>query len=112
MTRDPATKSVEYHSVRNSGRGYLPEDITHAANRLQQLFLERPIDLVAQAADEHVNNIGLRIEVVLPDVRENHRFGDDLPGIAHQKLEQRELAWTKIDRLVRADNLSGQQIER
>src|SRR5262245_29846778 len=91
VTSEPATKSAEYHSVRNSGRGYLPEDIADPADGLQQLPLEWPIDLVAQAADQHVDNVGLRIEVVLPHVRENHRFRDDLPGVAHQELEQREL---------------------
>ena len=36
------------------------EDIAHATHRVQQLRLERPIDLLAQPADQHVDDVGLR----------------------------------------------------
>src|SRR5439155_1468100 len=53
-----------------------PEDIAHASHRVQQLFLERPIDLLAQPAHQHVDDVGLRVEVVLPHVRQDHRLRD------------------------------------
>src|SRR5439155_27025940 len=110
MTREPTTNSVEYQIVRNSGRRYLPEGITHASDRLHELSLEGTIDLVAQAAHEDVDDIGLRIEIVFPDVRENHGLRDDLAGITHQIFEQRELTRTKIDRDAAAGHLSSEQI--
>src|SRR4051812_42471631 len=70
----------------------LAEDIADASHRLKQLLVERLVDLFAQAADEHVDDVGLRIEVVVPDVRQDHRFRHDLAGVAHQILEQGELS--------------------
>src|SRR5256885_846638 len=100
---DPTTNSVAYQSAsRNPNarvkRGSRAEDIPDTADRLQQLFLERPIDLLAQAAHEHVDDVRLRIEAVLPDVREDHRLRDDFAGVAHQVLQKGELPRPQIDR--------------
>src|SRR5919199_1157498 len=122
MAIAPATNSVAYHSAMRSPnarvkRGRPPfsisgsEDIAHAANRVQQLVLERPIDLLAKAAHEHVDDVGLWIEVVLPHVRQDHRLRHDAPGIAHQVLEEREFARPKLDRLAGARDAARQQIE-
>ena len=78
---------------------------------MQQLLLERPIDLLAQPAHQHVDDVGLRVEVVFPDVRQDHRLRDDLAGVAHQVLEQRELARPQIDRLAAARHAARQQVE-
>ena len=37
---------------------------------------------------EHINDIGLRIEAVIPNVFEDHRFGDGAGGVAHEIFEQ------------------------
>src|SRR3954452_17102497 len=95
MAIDPATNSVAYQSAMRSPKksGRLgSEDISHAADRMQQPLLERPVDFFAQAADQHVDDVGLRIEVVLPDVRQDHRLRDHLAGVAHQIFEEREFA--------------------
>src|SRR5258708_27559261 len=73
------------------------EDIAHAADGVQQLLLERAVDLLAQPADQDVDDVGLRVEVVLPDVRQDHRLRDHPAGAAHQVLEEGELSWTEID---------------
>src|SRR4029079_8817936 len=97
IASDPATNSVAYHRPRrrpnagsNPSRTLLSDDITHAANGLQTLGLEGRIDLVAQPADQHVDDVGLGIEVVVPDVRQDHRLRDDLPGVSHEVLEEGE----------------------
>src|ERR1044071_2260352 len=96
------TNSVAYHSARRSPNAPVDvlstEDITDAPHGVQQLALERLVDLVAQTAHQHVDDVGLRIECVLPDVRQDHRLGDDATGVAHQVFEQAELARPQLDR--------------
>src|SRR5688572_31617002 len=46
---------------------------------------------------EHVDDVGARIEAVVPDPREDHGLRDDLIGMASEVLEQRVLAGTQID---------------
>src|SRR4051794_36643950 len=127
MAIAPRTNSVAYQSAIRSpnpprsvgpertrngeSKGSDTEDVPHAANRLQQLALERAIDLLAQAAHQHVDDVGLRVEVVFPHVRQDHRLRDDLSGVAHQVLEQRELARPELDGLAAANHPARQQIE-
>src|SRR5436190_9139553 len=87
-----------------------PDDIPDTAHRLKQLRVEAAIDLVAQPTHEHVYDVGLRVEAVLPDVRQDHRLGDNLARVAHQVFEQRELARPQVDTLACARHLPRQQI--
>jgi hypothetical protein len=50
------------------------------------------IDFAAQPVDQNVNYIGLRIETVIENVLEDHRFGHRPVHVAHQILEQRKFA--------------------
>src|SRR2546423_3031149 len=109
-------KSVAYHTPRRSpyadggGSRSAADDITHASHRMEQLLVEAPIDLLAQAAHEHVDDVGLGIEAVIPHVRQDHRLRDDLAHIAHQILEQRELARPQVDDDVSSCDPSRQEI--
>src|SRR5215510_16418205 len=116
----PMTNSAEYHSARRSPKtrarngwriGSGSEDITDAADGVQQLLRERFVDLVAQSAHQHVDDVGLRIEAVVPDVRQDHRLRDDAAGVAHQVFEQREFARAEIDRFAIACDLARKQVE-
>src|SRR5438045_7638306 len=100
-------KSVAYQTPRRSPYAEAGEacssifspadDIAHASHRMQELLLEPAIDLLPQAADEDVDDVRLRVEAVVPHVRQDHRLRDDLAGVAHQILEQRELARPQVD---------------
>ena len=61
------------------------------------LRLEPLVDLLAQPEHEHVDDVGARVEAVIPDVRQDHRLRHHPAGIAHQVFEQRELARTELD---------------
>src|SRR5687767_1571978 len=108
------TKSVAYHVARrrpNTAGLALFEDIPDAPDGSQELAIERPIELLAQAAHQHVDNVGLRIEAVVPHVRQDHRLRDDFADVAHEVLEQRELARPELDGGARACDFSRQEIE-
>ena len=47
--------------------------------------------LPPQAADVHVDDVGLGVEVVAPHLLEQHGPGDHLPGVPHEVLQQLEL---------------------
>jgi hypothetical protein len=64
--------------------------ITGVADRTQQRFGRRAVDFLAQAADVHVDDIGLRVEMVVPYVFQQHRARHDLVGMAQQVFEQLE----------------------
>ena len=45
----------------------------------------------------HVDDVGLRIEMIVPDVLQQHGAGDYLPGVLHQIFEQPELSGLQHD---------------
>src|ERR1700728_4495743 len=59
----------------------------------------RRVELAPQIADLHVDDIRLRHKVEIPNILEQHRPGDDLPGSAHEIFEQGEFPWQEINRL-------------
>src|SRR5512132_1389161 len=88
------------------GRG--TQAIPGAAHRMQQWCLESLVDLRTQATDVHVDDVRLRIEVVVPDALEQHGSGYDLALVAHQVLEQSELPRLQVDRLAGAGHRATQ----
>src|ERR1700722_2793364 len=55
------------------------------------------VDLLAQIADVHVDDIGLEREVVVPHVLEQHRARDHLTGMAQEVLQKLEFARQQIN---------------
>ena len=45
----------------------------------------------------HVDDVGLRVEMIVPDIFEQHGAGHHLPGMAHQIFEQAEFARLQRD---------------
>jgi hypothetical protein len=68
--------------------------------------------LAAQAADLHVDDVGLRIEVAVPDGLEQHGARDHLPLVAHQVGEQAQFARLQHDRGTTPRDAEGSEIYR
>src|SRR5271156_6299606 len=62
----------------------------------------RGIELAAQVADLDVDDIGLRHEIEIPYILEQHRPGHDQARAAHEILEQFEFSRQQIDELALA----------
>src|SRR5690348_10452041 len=75
----------------------IAQAVTDAADRTHQLRAEPLVDLGAQAADMGFDHAGLRIEMEIPDILEQHGAGDDPAFAAHQVFEQPEFLRLKID---------------
>src|ERR1700722_18637964 len=83
--------------VRKSLPSAVTDHISRASNGMQQRRLEIPVDLGAQARDMHVDHIGLRIEMIVPDVFEQHGARDHFAGVLHEIFEQPEFARLQDD---------------
>src|SRR4029079_9904441 len=59
---------------------------------MEQRTLKTFVDLGAQPRNMHINDVGLRIEMIIPDILEKHGASHDLSGMLHQIFEQPELA--------------------
>src|SRR3569833_65960 len=82
--------------------------ITH---RSQQRPLRVRLNLLPQFADVDIHNIRLRIEMIVPDVLQQHGAGYDLAGVAHQVLEELELLGLQRDLTGAPGGLARQQID-
>ena len=59
----------------------------------------------------HVDHVGLRIEVIVPDVLQQHGAGHHLAGMLHQIFEQAELARLQGQFFLAADDAVGEPVE-
>src|SRR6476469_2607686 len=88
-----------------------PEDVSGSPDRVQQARLSRGLELAAQVRDEHLDRVRRREGVVAPDLVEQALAGDDDALVAHQVLEQLELALGQLDRALATLDLVGVDVE-
>src|SRR5918998_1387926 len=74
------------------GRRLYAEDVARAADRVKEPGLAIGFELPAQIGDEHLDGVGDRERVVAPHLVEQLLARDHEPLVAHQVLEQLELA--------------------
>src|SRR5438034_4300964 len=81
---------------------FVTDHVSRAADGVQQRLREPLVDLGAEPRDVHVDHIGLRIEVVIPDVFQKHGAGYHLPRMLHEIYQQPELARLQVELLAAA----------
>src|SRR3569623_3191622 len=64
------------------GVSLAPADITAAPQSLDQFGGEAAIDLVSQTADQDVDDVGLRVERVVPQMLHEHGLAQHAFGVA------------------------------
>src|ERR1700743_2442350 len=96
-TRAAITKTAEMVSVHRkvvvrmkSGRRTEHEPCT--ADTVDHGRFAGLVHLAPQAAHMNVDQVGARIETVMPDFLEQHGARHDLPGMTHQIFQQLKLA--------------------
>src|SRR5215469_18258128 len=87
------------------------DHVSCAAYGLQQRLGETLVDLRAQPRNVHVDDVGLRVEMIVPDVLEQHRAGHDLPGVLHEIFKQAEFARLQDDLGLAASHPMRQAVE-
>src|SRR6266404_2820706 len=73
------------------------EDITYAANCVNELLLEWIIDFCAQSPDNDIHDIGIGIEVDVPYVLGDFFARNDLAGGASQLSQEQEFLRREIE---------------
>src|SRR3546814_21129070 len=69
------------------------------------------VDLLPQTADMLVDDVGLRIEMIVPDMFEQHRARHHPPFVAREIGEDAKFARGEVDRLAAAPHRLTEQID-
>src|ERR671916_1357134 len=87
------------------------EPVTGATDGGYEGGLPAPIQLVAQVADVDVDYVGAGVERVIPDGGEDLLPTHDLPRVAHEVLEQGELAAREVHLLLPAPDPVREEVD-
>src|SRR3954452_17309955 len=87
------------------------EHVPRAADGVQQARLVTGLELAPQVRDEHLDGVRRRERVVAPDLLEQALARHDDPLVAHEELEQLELALGQLDLALAAGHLVGVGVE-
>src|SRR6266566_2050155 len=112
-------KTPTYHAVSRSRRrasecisaGSRPEAIARAARRPDQLRLEAVVDLAPQPPDQHLEQVGKRIMVVVPYVSGDGAAIEHPSLVQHEQLQQGELLRAERDRPATTLHLAAAEID-
>src|SRR3954463_3874185 len=88
------------------------EDVPRAADRVQQPRLAPGLELAPQVRHEHLDRVRRRERVVAPDLLEEALARDDDALVAHEVLEQLELALGELDLAAAALDLVRVRVQR
>src|SRR6266540_4318176 len=84
----PTRVRIRVAQDRRSSAAIGRQPVASPAHRLDRDPTEGPVELVAQTPHVHLDDVGVALEVVVPDVLEDLALGDDLAPAAHQELQQ------------------------
>src|SRR3954452_14826625 len=88
------------------------QHVPRAADGVQQPRLAAGLELAPEVRDEDLDRVRRRERVVAPDLLEEALAGDDDALVAHQVLEQLELALGELDVAVGAAHLVRVGVQR
>src|SRR4051794_25413599 len=93
------------------GSALYAEDVARAADRMEEPRLATGFELPSQVGDEDLDRVRDRERVVAPHLVEQLLARDDQALVAHEVLEQLELALRELDAAVAAGDLVGVGVE-
>src|SRR6202044_3938831 len=94
-SRQPSVIRVQFEADRPDGDDNAP--------------IAARVELAAQIADLHVDDVGVRRGLEIPNVLEQHRSSDGLAGTAHKIFEQLEFPRNQVDHLAFVPDCSVDQ---
>src|SRR5476649_578196 len=77
----------------------LLQDVAHTAHRGDKLPRMLGINLLAQVVDDHVDDVGARIEVIAPRILGDERAAHDAPAMPREILQHGVLLVRQLDAL-------------
>src|SRR4029078_4962445 len=97
--------------VRKSLVSAVTDGVAGASDRVQEGIAEILVDLGPEAGNMDVDDIRLRVEMIVPYVLEQHGARYHLARVLHQIFEEEELAGLQHNRFARARHLVRQAVE-
>src|SRR6476661_10704254 len=97
--------------VRKSLVSAVTDGVAGAADGVQQRRRKVLVDLRAKPRDMNVDDVGLRIEVIVPYVLEQHGAGHHLARMLHEIFQQAKLARLQHNRFAGARHLVRETVE-
>src|SRR5678816_3347411 len=98
---NPASKAIRSF-VDISGEFLGFEHVAGAAHCVQQRPVEALLELSPKSADVNVDHVGRRIEMIIPDLLEQHRAGDDPPFVPGEIFKKQIFARLEVELLAAA----------
>src|SRR5262249_45903607 len=86
------------------------DTVANSTNRMDQRICLVTIDLAPDAPDINIDDVGIGIEVEIPDVLQQHCARHHPPFVASQIFEKLKLAWQQLDLLTAAANAARYEI--
>src|SRR4051812_21119847 len=112
-SRITSVRSAEPPASRQRiGSRLYAEDVARAADRMKEPRLATGFELPPQVRHEHLDGVRDGERVVAPDLVEQLLARDDEPLVAHQVLEQLELALGELDLAVSPAHLVRVGVQR
>src|SRR4051795_1391150 len=99
-------------SRHRTGRRSSTQHVPRAADRVQQARLAAGLELAPQVRDEDLDRVRRRERVVAPDLLQEALAGDDDALVAHEVLEELELALGELDLALAALDLVRVGVQR
>src|SRR5580704_998626 len=87
------------------------QHIAGAANGLDKFVRERVVYLASESPDVDIHDIGVAVEVHVPDRFGDQSPGQDLAGTPGEEREQKELFRSQLQALAGARRTMAQQID-
>src|SRR5918995_23572 len=81
-------------------------DVPDATHRMHQFLGVAGVDFLAQPVDDHVHDVGSRIEVIVPGILGDERAGHDPARMPHQILEDGVFLGRELDPLAGTADLA------
>src|ERR1039457_122568 len=107
-------KALVRNEFENGGRSLsaiVAHHVPRPAYGMDQDPVESAVDRLSQAADMHVNEVCLRVELQIPHSLEQHGARDHLARAPHEKLEERKFLRRKLDLAAGATRAPAKQIQ-
>ena len=87
------------------------KNVPNATKRVNELGFKRVIDLRAQAPDGDIDDIGVAVEIHIPDQRDDLRASQRFARSAHKQVQERKLLGGEIDACATAENAMADGVE-
>ena len=87
------------------------ENISGAANRVDEFYLERIIHLGPQSSHHHVHHIRVRLKVNVPDLLHDFRARNHVAGKTGQVSQEQKFLGGKIKRNTRPNRLVAARVD-